>query len=208
MARLRNDEQYESQKARIITAAAKVFQAKGYQAATMDDLAKAVGMTKAAVYYYYPKKNDILLEICQSAIDGALDRVREVNRSEASAAERLRQMIAGNVEVLTGNIEAWAVFYQEMALRRDPQARKIVAGMTEFSTSLETVIAEGIESGEFRTVDTHLVTLGVFGMLNWIYRWYRVEGRTAAEIVEEFTEFILAGLRADTPPRPPRPLRR
>ena len=210
VARIRNDEQYELQKARILTAAAKVFQAKGYQAATMDDLAKAVGMTKAAVYYYYPKKNDILLEICQSAVDGALDRIREVNRSEASAAERLREMIAGNVDTLTSNIEAWAVFYQEMALRRDPQARKIVAGLTEFSTSIETVIAEGVETGEFRDVDTHLVTLAVFGMCNWMYRWYRAEGRTPTEIVEEFVEFILAGLRAETPmprqqlPRPGR----
>jgi AcrR family transcriptional regulator len=76
-ARVRNDAQYEVRRTRILTEAAKILRQKGYNSATMEDVASAWGVTKAAVYYYYPKKQDILIEICEQAVDRALERLRQ-----------------------------------------------------------------------------------------------------------------------------------
>lgn len=193
MARVRNDEQYELRRARILTEAAKVFRQKGYHSATMEDLASALGVTKAAVYYYYPKKHDILIEICEQALDQALDRIRQ-NRADQPAADRLRQMIADHVEIMTNNLEEWSVFFQELNVRRDPSARRVVARQREFGKLVEELVQAGIDSGEFRDADARLVTLAILGMCNWLYRWFRNEGRTTAEIVSEFDALILDGL--------------
>ena len=201
MARVRNDEQYELRRTKILSEAAKVFRAKGYHSATMEDLANALGVTKAAVYYYYPKKHDILLEICEQAIEKALERIRETNESDLPPAERLQKMIADHVEIMTDNLEEWAVFFQEIDLRRDPRARKVIAGQIEFGDSVEALISAGVKSGEFRPVDAHLVTLAILGMCNWLYRWFRIENRTTAEVVQQFDDLILNGLWAGAEPK-------
>jgi TetR/AcrR family transcriptional regulator, cholesterol catabolism regulator len=194
VARVRNDEQYELRRTRILTEAAKVFRQKGYNSATMEDLATALGVTKAAVYYYYPKKHDILLEICEQALDRALERVRQ-NDAGQPAAERLRQLIADHVEIMTDNLEEWTVFFQELDLRKDPRARRVIARQREFGAQVEEMIQAGIDSGEFRAdADVTLVSMAILGMCNWLYRWFRASGRSPDEIIQEFETLITNGL--------------
>lgn len=203
MARVRNDEQYELRRARILSEAAKVFRQKGYNSATMEDLAGALGVTKAAVYYYYPKKHDILLEICEQALDRALERIRQ-NDSTRPAAERLRQMVSDHVEIMTDNLEEFAVFFQELDLRRDPRARRVIARQREFGSRVQELVQAGIDSGEFRQdADAALVTMAILGMCNWLYRWFRSSGRSPEEIVREFDALLVHGLLAGGPPAGP-----
>jgi AcrR family transcriptional regulator len=199
---VRNDEQYELRRARILSEAAKVFRQKGYNSATMEDLATALGVTKAAVYYYYPKKNDILLEICEQALDRALDRIRQ-NDSSRPAAERLRQMVSDHVEIMTENLEEFAVFFQELDLRRDPRARRVITRQKEFAARVEELVQAGIDAGEFRQdADAALVTMAILGMCNWLYRWFRTSGRSPDEIVTEFDNLLVHGLLAGPGPGP------
>ena len=211
MARVRNDEQYELRRTRILTEAAKVFRQKGYNAATMEDLANALGVTKAAVYYYYPKKHDILLEICEHALDRALERMRQ-NDGSKPAAERLRQLVADHIEIMTDNLEEWTVFFQELDLRKDPRARRVIARQREFGERVEELIQAGIEAGEFRAdADVKLVSVAILGMCNWLYRWFRASGRTPDEIIQEFNALLAHGLLSCPPVeagRKPKPQRR
>jgi len=194
VARVRNDEEYELRRTRILTEAAKVFRQKGYNSATMEDLANALGVTKAAVYYYYPKKHDILLEICEQALDRALERIR-LNDAGKPAVERLQQLVADHVEIMTDNLEEWTVFFQELDLRKDPRARRVLARQREFGERVEELIQAGIDSGEFRSdADVKLVSVGILGMCNWLYRWFRATGRSPEEIIHEFTVLITRGL--------------
>jgi len=194
VARVRNDEEYELRRTRILTEAAKVFRQKGYNSATMEDLANALGVTKAAVYYYYPKKHDILLEICEQALDRALERIR-LNDAGKPAVERLQQLVADHVEIMTDNLEEWTVFFQELDLRKDPRARRVLARQREFGERVEELIQAGIDSGEFRSdADVKLVSVGILGMCNWLYRWFRATGRSPEEIIHEFNALIGHGL--------------
>lgn len=200
MARVRNDEQYELRRTRILAEAAKIFRQKGYNSATMEDLATALGVTKAAVYYYYPKKQDILLEICEQALDRALERIR-LNDANQPAAARLRQLIADHVEIMTDNLEEWTVFFQELDLRKDPRARRVIARQREFGAHVEELIQAGIDAGDFRPdADVKLVTVAILGMCNWLYRWFRAAGRSPAEIIHEFDTLIAHGLLSVPPP--------
>lgn len=199
VARVRNDEQYELRRTRILTEAAKVFRQKGYNSATMEDLASALGVTKAAVYYYYPKKHDILLEICEQALDRALERMRQ-NDGAKPAAERLRQLVADHVEIMTDNLEEWTVFFQELDLRNDPRARRVIARQREFGERVEELIQAGIDSGDFRSdADVKLVSVAILGMCNWLYRWFRAAGRTPEQIIHEFNELLAHGLLSCPP---------
>jgi AcrR family transcriptional regulator len=178
---------------RIVREAAKQFRAKGYQVTTLDDLASSIGVTKAAIYYYFSKKSEILLEICADALAQALTSLDALDPTEP-ADVRLRAALSNHVELLVQNLEAWAVFFQEIDLLREPKARAILADQRRFSNILEGILEEGMRTKVFREADPQLVALAILGMYNWVYRWYRSSGRKPQEIIKEFADLIELGL--------------
>lgn len=197
MSRVRNDEQYEFKRAQILGEAAKLIRRKGYNTTTMEDVASSLGVTKAAVYYYYKKKQDILLEICERALDKAIEQI-EADDDTSDPRERLSRLIRHHLEILAENIEEFTVFFQEIDVRMEPQARRVRARQRAFSQKLEEIIEQGIGDGVFRKVDSHLVALGIIGMCNSMYRWYRIEEYDIRDVTREFVELIEAGLLVPT----------
>lgn len=194
MARTRNDVQYAQMRARIIREAARQFRVKGYEVTTLEDLAAGIGVTKAAIYYYFSKKNEILLEMCSVAMNDALAAIDAIDRADPPEI-RLRAALSAHVRNLILNLEAWTVFFREIALRKEPKARAIFADQQRFSKVIEGIIEDGIRSGVFREgVNVELTTLGILGMYNWTYRWYRSTQCSLDEIVHEFAEFTERGL--------------
>jgi hypothetical protein len=72
------------------------------------------------------------------------------------------------------------------------------------------ILREGIKSGEFRAdLDVQVVSYGLLGMLNWLYQWYRPQGRLSVrEVAEQFTAIALSGLAAPASKRRPARSRR
>lgn len=193
MARVRNDEKYDAQRTRILAAAAKIMRDKGYAAMTMEDLASALGVTKAAIYYYFPKKNDLLLEICEDALDAALQHLRALDSSN-SPREQLERLIFDHLTSLIENIEEFTVFFQEITLRKESRARRVLSRQRQFTEEVVDLVQRGIDGGAFRPMDARVVTMGILGMCNWTYRWYHSEGKEPSSIAREFLDLLMVGM--------------
>jgi TetR/AcrR family transcriptional regulator, cholesterol catabolism regulator len=198
VARTRNDAQYALMREKIAKAAVKQFRTKGYQITTLDDIANSVGVTKAAIYYYFSKKSDILLEICSQALNQALSALDALDPTK-SPDEKLRETLASHVRFMVDNLEAWTVFFQEIDLRKESKARQIVADQRRFARVMEDILTEGMDAGVFRRVDPELATLAILGMYNWVYRWYRSSGRTTEEVIDQFANMVEFGLMVRSP---------
>ena len=193
MSRVRDQTVYDARRRDIIAAAAAAFREVGYATATLDMVAERLGVTKAAVYYYYHKKEDLLLAICEQAVEAGVGTLREHDPEEA-VSQQFERFLDAQIREILENFTVWSVYFHEAGIRKGAQAKKIVARQHEIEDRLEALIRHGVEIGEFRQVDPHLVIVGVFGMTNSLYRWYKPLNISAEELVRGFTDLILSGI--------------
>lgn len=196
MPRQRKEAKLEERRRQIIAAAADVFHTKGYRAATLDDVAEAAGVTKAALYYYVSGKRDLLWHIYVNAGHSLLSVVEPIlTDPDASPIQKLRRVVHAHIDLMTRERELMDVFFRE---RRELPAEK-QAAVREYERRyvnlLERTVADGVAAGFFRPLPPRMVVFGLLGMLNWIVRWYRQDGpMRPKEIADVFVAMVCDGL--------------
>jgi AcrR family transcriptional regulator len=172
-----------------------LFREYGYQATKLDDVARSLGITKAAVYYYFPTKADLLIESCGAVVDVGLEQIRELEGNVGlTASERLERFFAQHLTALAENVEAWTVFFEDVRISQEMRAKSLRATQRKFGECLERIVADGMRTGEFRAMDSELVTNGILGMCNWAYRWIERDHAPTENVIKTFSTLILGGL--------------
>ena len=185
------------QRADIIQAAAEIFRQKGYQAASMQDIADAVGLQKASLYHHVSSKQEILLEILDVGLDLLIGDMQAVLDSEAPPEAQLRQAIQSYVRRATNEVGLAAVLQLEHRNLEPRRRARHVARRDRYDSLWRTLIRRGIDAGVFRKVDESIVVFALLGVQNWMITWYRTNGRLSPdEIAHLFADLFLDGLRA------------
>jgi AcrR family transcriptional regulator len=197
----------KDQRSVIIEHAAKLFQQKGYHAATMDDLAAAVQLNKATVYYYFESKANLLFEIILGVSEENLAMIRALP-SDLPPQEMLRRFIVDTVVFLGQHPVESSVSFQEASfmdqwLGRD-QVQMIRSRQREFEDHAASIVRAGQKDGMFDSeLDSRLVAEALTGMVSWFVRWYRPGGRMSPRAVgEQWSVLTLQGLVPRGPARP------
>lgn len=171
--RRRDHVQYEARQREILDAAVILFREQGYESARLEELAERVGLTKAAIYHYFPKKSDLLIGICERAIAESMNRQENILNSAEPVEVRFRRAISDHVEGMAKNVAVWDVFFREFELQDmdDARFRTIRRQMREFGDRFEQLLAEGVKREVFRPIDPRITANAILGMLNWSHRW-------------------------------------
>ncbi len=181
----------------ICRVAARVFYEKSYDGASMQDIAQAVGLTKAGLYHHIGSKDQLLFEIMNYGMDilqeTVVDRVRDI----ADPSERLRQAIAGHIDLIVRarDLELTVILHENRSLR-GPLLTKINTRKKAYIQFLQDLIAEVQEqAGGERRIAPHAAAFALLGMVNWLYQWYRAEGPLKQHaLTETYTDFFFRGL--------------
>ncbi|MET0850131.1 MAG: TetR/AcrR family transcriptional regulator, partial [Candidatus Rokuibacteriota bacterium] len=195
----------------ILAAAAKVFKTKGYHAASVQDIADAVGILKGSLYHHFKSKEELLYLIVKEPIARMYATMAEIAASDRTAGEKLRRAILAHLEGLDQHYPHLFVYLREREEMKRGFQERFKLSPKQYERHWQQVLREGVKSGEFRPdLDVRVVSYGVLGMLNWLYRWYEPGGRLGVrEVAEQFSALALSGLTATTPrPRPARTRRR
>jgi AcrR family transcriptional regulator len=186
-----------SKEERILEVAMKVFRERGYHAASMQEIADAVGMQKGSLYYYISGKQELLFMILERAIDTITTRIDAIYRSDLPPREKLWQAILSHVEVVSQRLDMLTILLRERNALSESQQAVIDGKSVNYEKLFQKILAEGIRAGVFRPMDVKVVSFGILGMCNWLYTWYHPEGRLSArEIGEIFGGIIFDGLTA------------
>ncbi len=181
--------------AEIFSAALRLFQEKGYHGASMQDLADAVGMQKASLYYYFKSKEDLLVLVCERGTGAFTAELTEIAASDLRATEKLRRAVEYHLIALCEQLDLFTVFLHEQKFLGDAQKKRLRGEGKRHAELLASILQQGIASGEFRKVNVTITTRAILGMCNWLYEWYSPEGAlTPREIAKIFSEMILNGL--------------
>lgn len=173
------EEHVRVQTARILDAASKLFQQRGYRKTDMDDIAQAVGLARNSLYRYYRNKDFILLACVERDMGAFVDRMRTLDRLYPDPVERIGVWLDMQMDMATGPAHATMEFMAEV--RTDaPELRKRVMELHDApGRVLEGAIAE-ITRGKRR--DTSLIISLVRGMVEAAAgHAIRRENRTAAK---------------------------
>lgn len=182
----------------IISAAIDLFNTNSYHATSMQDIARAVAIKKPSLYHHFESKEAILLAILEAGMDRLISNLEEIVASDVDCASKLRAAIRAHARIIADNPTGAAVFMREdRGLGRDYMAHYL-AKRDHFERLFREIVEEGIKQGVFRHTDVAITVHGLLGMVNWMTRWYRTDGRLSADqIADLFANTFLNGLCAE-----------
>ena len=198
----------------ILRTAARLFQQRGYDATSMNDVAAALKLSKGGLYHHFQSKDEILFEIMNHAMEITQERVINPVRGIADAQERLRALIRLHIEVVLSprDREITVMLHENHPL--PPVLRKrINARKKEYVHFLAGLICDAQKEAQkdaprprakdaqhtrgASRVSPRAAAFALLGMINWIYQWYKPEGDLQAHnLIPQFTDLIFGGLFA------------
>jgi len=185
----------EKRKQQILDTAALVFARLGY-AATIDQIAEEMGVTKGHIYYYFNSKQDILFQIFRQAMSYFLAEIAAVNTPDLPPDYRLKAIFKKHIMAICENRAIMTVF---MDLRRDllpDNWREIAASRNRYENLLQDLIREGMEKGYFTAINEKIVSYTLLGSINWVYVWFHENGELRSEEVADImAEYLLRGIK-------------
>lgn len=183
--------------AEIYRAAARIFNEQGYHATSINEIADAVHLTKAGLYYYIKGKQDLLFRIMNYAMDLLEEHVVEPARQSADPHERLRSTIIAHARLIVRDSSALTILVNELEGLTPERRGQIIARQRAYVDFLRTTLEGLSREGKLRSVDPTVAAFGLLGMILWISRWYRPDGRLSADqVVDEITKLGLAAVEA------------
>jgi AcrR family transcriptional regulator len=183
----------------ILRTAARLFQQRGYDATSMNDVAAALKLSKGGLYHHFQSKDEILFEIMNHAMELTEERVLAPVRSIADPVERLRALIRLHIEVVLSprDREITVMLHENHPL--PPALRKrINHRKKEYVHFVESLIADVQRNRSAKgAVSPRAAAFALLGMINWIYQWYKPEGELQANnLIPQFTELLFGGVLA------------
>lgn len=175
----------------------RVFRRKGYHYASIRDIAKEAGIQSGSVYYYVTSKEDLLEHALRFDLDEMTTLIQQIASSDLTPDKKLREAITVHLEFVTANMDGLGVFMQDWHSLSPDRESQVIAKRDYYESLFRGIIQEGIKSGDFNVVDVGLITFAIFGMCNYIFVWFRPDGkRSAREIAQVYTHLLLDGLTA------------
>jgi AcrR family transcriptional regulator len=184
----------------IYRVAAQIICEKGFDATSMNDIAEAVGITKAGVYHHIPAKKDLLFRIMNFGLDELDAAVIMPARAIADAESRLRSIIHNHVRLITSHSTAQGynpvtIVVDEVAGLTPAHRRKIDERKRVYVDLIRETLKQLKDEGRLRDLEVTAAAFSLLGMILWLSRWYRPDGRlTPEQVADEISKMALGGL--------------
>ncbi|MDQ3189495.1 MAG: TetR/AcrR family transcriptional regulator [Pseudomonadota bacterium] len=193
---------FDKQRAAIRDAAAREFADRGYAAATVADIARTSGVSKALLYHYYRDKEHLLADIAESYIErlqAIIDQVRAESLSPPAHLRRLIELFMAEYEhsaarhrVLVQDVKYLQRVHRTRVLAKE---RKVVLG---YAAVIEKLVPQGDRDSLIKPL-----TMILFGMINWTFTWLKDRGPMSySDMAPVVADLFLGGIARVRAPAP------
>lgn len=198
--RTRDERAYEREQKReaVLRVAVKQFNAKGFHAASLDEVATILKISKPTIYYYLGNKEKVLIECLIRGMELLRAAATDVEAQSGSGFDRLRAFLVRFAENSMEDFGRCVIRTNEDALSKDG-ARQFRALKAETNDFMQSLIEDGIADGSIAPTDAKLAAFALAGALNGPANWYDPKGpRPPAEIARDMVDFLTEGFRPRT----------
>jgi len=187
----------------ILIESAKLFRHKGYSATSMDEIAAAVGLSKAGLFHYFASKEEILYKITKPAMIIGVDMLSEIAQSDITPKEKLRKALHDQLELIDQYFPRhFMLSGQDLNCVSSKMRKEMFPLMSRYGKLWRDIIAEGISAGQFRAdLNMKLTVSTIIGMLAWVVEWYEKDDAvTVAQIAEHHIALLGEGMYVNSVP--------
>jgi AcrR family transcriptional regulator len=178
----------------LVREAARAFSARGYHDTSLDDVAKALGVTKPALYYYVKNKQEILFECHMLSYDLGDQALEYGEKNGKTGFEKILLLVKNYIELITSEMGSSVVLVELDSLDAENRAR-VIRRRDKFDRYCRRLVAQGIKDGSIRSMDPKLTVFFFMGAINWMTRWFKTDGPlTGEQIAEHFADFLTAAI--------------
>ncbi|TYC53103.1 TetR/AcrR family transcriptional regulator [Rhodobacterales bacterium] len=197
MARTRASD-FEEKRHGLLLTAANVFASQGMEKASMSQIAQEAGVSKSLLYHYYPSKDALIFAIIHSHLTILDEALEEADDPSLPPDERLQKLVLTVLDSYRGADDQHKVQLNAGPALSDEQKSEIVAIerriVRHFSKALKDIHPQ-LDTPERPLLMP--VTMSLFGMMNWVYMWFKEGGRISREdYAKVATTLILEGVKA------------
>jgi AcrR family transcriptional regulator len=195
---------YDAKLATILRKASAVFAEKGYDGASIRDISAATDVSLSGLYYYFKSKEDLLFLIQKHCFDTLIERLAEDLDGVNDPVDRLEGIVRNHLRFFVDNMSEMKVLSHEADALTGEYQTQISARKREYVATVQSCVDQ--LAPDWDAADRRVATFALFGMMNWIYTWYRPDqdvsvDRLSANILQIFLGGVGAGILKEAPLR-------
>ncbi|MEU6200765.1 TetR/AcrR family transcriptional regulator [Streptomyces sp. NPDC047061] len=188
---------FEVRRQKIIDIAASLFAQQGYAATSINDLGRAVGLAKGALYYYIGSKENLLVEIQSRVMGPLLARARQIAELDAGPLLRLRLLSESLLTIIFRRLDHIWVYEHDYRSLSGEELKTLLGQRADFEQVVAGLLSEAMEQHVLRTMPARLATLQFLNLHNHTYQWVNPEGQWDAELLSrEYCATLFRGFGA------------
>lgn len=187
----------EAKKELIFKAAAEVFSSRGYHQATMSEIAAAAGIGKGTIYEYFPSKLQMFQQMLIKGMDTYYASFDAQELKRQSVRERLRIIMEGHIEFCRRHSQITRLFFWETGVQDEEVKAWMLQMRKEKEEKLQSLLVDGITSGELREHDPYVMALMISGVIGSIWAPLVLDEWDigAAPLAEMLVDNIMNGIK-------------
>jgi AcrR family transcriptional regulator len=188
---------HDEKRAHILKIAARVFADQGFARASMAQVAKDCGISKANIYHYYSSKDALLFDILDTYLSALRDRIIGLDMTGLDPSDQLGRIVVETLRAYEGMDHEHKIQTEGIPLLPEDQQTILKAYQRDLVMQMSRVVAEiapKVFDGDTRKL--RATVMSIFGMLNWFYMWNRAADHQARdEYARLVTKLTLTGVR-------------
>jgi AcrR family transcriptional regulator len=185
----------EQKRKKICDIAAKLFAERGFESTTTRDISKAAGMSDAGVYYYFDSKELLLYQILDETLSMGLDLIKKIDQSDKTPGEKLGEITRLYTQYYAFDINRVKLLVEEQKSLSSAHRHELDEKQREYLDILVKVLEALKDQGEMVSLDTSVCAFAFFGMVHWVYRWFKPNGRIRKDqLAEIFNQIFIKGI--------------
>jgi AcrR family transcriptional regulator len=186
-----------STRAKLLTTAASLFRKKGYSATSTREIASALGIQNASLYYHIGGKEDLLFELSVESMKQLCERVEKAARDHTDIRERIRAMMHAHATACLEDQDKFATTILDFRMLSGARRKQIARQRKGLIELIRSVLREAHDQGVLREdFEPNHLALAWFNLVNWSIFWFSHRGELSAEQVADLvTAVFIQGTR-------------
>ena len=184
----------ETRREEIIQTAAQLFKEKGFSAVTMRDLATTMGIKAASLYNHISSKQEILKEIIISLAEEFTNGMEQINNSNQSSIQKLKDIIALHINITSKNTYGMASLNNDW-MHLEGQLQYYLELRTNYENDFRNILIDGISKNEIIDSDIETMLFSLLSTLRSLYLWIpKKEDLNFEELSKNLSTILISGI--------------
>ena len=189
-------EAYTEKLTSLLNLAAHLIAEEGYHKASIRKVAKAANLSISTLYHYFREKDQLLFLIQYHTFDSLVQKLKEKLESIPSPEKKLFAMIENQIEHFIQHMDELKVCSRELEALSGTYYQKVFQKRREYFNLTLKIMEELKKKFNNPDLDSRLATLFLFGMLNWIYMWYKPSAKDSyPKMVKQMYNLVISGIK-------------